>query len=64
MTHSPISQQVAIPVMGFSAFMGPSAGNGAYRPGDRESDVLDYFAAAFFLMAVAFNPALTWLLVG
>jgi hypothetical protein len=51
--------------MGFSAFMGPSAGNGAaYRPGDREPDVLDYFAAAFFLMAVAFGPALTWLLVG
>jgi hypothetical protein len=34
------------------------------RPGDRQSDLLDSFAAVFLLMAVAFGPALTWLLLG
>jgi hypothetical protein len=31
---------------------------------DRQSDLLDSFAAVFVIMAVAFGPALTWLLVG
>jgi hypothetical protein len=65
MRCAPISQQVAVPVMGFTAFMGQGAGNGvASRPGDRQSDLLDSFAAVFLLMAVAFGPALTWLLLG
>jgi hypothetical protein len=65
MTYAPVSQQVAIPVIGFTAFIGLSAGSGvAFRPGDRQSDLLDPFAAVFLLMAVAFGPALTWLLVG
>jgi hypothetical protein len=43
----------------------PAGGNGAASlPGDRQSDLLDSFAAVFVLMAVAFGPALTWLLVG
>jgi hypothetical protein len=65
MTCSPISQQVTIPVIGFTAFMGSSSGRGAaFQPGNRQSDLLDSFAAVFLLMAVAFGPALTWLLVG
>ena len=64
MTNSPISQQVAIPVIGFTAFS-PGSGSRAASPrGDRQSDLLDSFAAVFVLMAVAFGPALTWLLVG
>jgi hypothetical protein len=65
MTFSPISHQVAIPVIGFMAFMGPSSGRGeAFQPGDRQSDLLDSCAAVFLLMAVAFGPALMWLVVG
>ena len=65
MRCAPISQQVAVPVMGFTTFMGQSSGTGAAsRPGDRQSDLLDSFGAVFVLMAVAFGPALTWLLVG
>jgi hypothetical protein len=37
---------------------------GGTRPGDRQSDLLDSFGAVFVLIAVAFGPALTWLLVG
>jgi hypothetical protein len=65
MTYAPVSQQVAIPVIGFTAFTDASARNVAtFRPGDRQSDLLDSFAAVFLLMAVAFGPALAWLLVG
>jgi hypothetical protein len=65
MRCAPISQQVAVPVMGFTAFMGQRAGSGAaFRPSDRQTDLLDSFAVVFLLMAVAFGPALTWLLVG
>ena len=64
MTCSPISQQVAIPVIGFTAFNPGSGSGAASRRGDRQSDLLDSFAAVFVLMAVAFGPALTWLLVG
>jgi hypothetical protein len=65
MRCAPISHKVAVPVMGFTAFMGQSAGSGAAsRPSDRQSDLLDSFAAVFILMTVAFGPALTWLLLG
>ena len=64
MTCSPSSQQVAIPVIGFTAFSPGSGSGAASLPGDRQSDLLDSFAAVFVLMAVAFGPALTWLLVG
>jgi hypothetical protein len=65
MTYAPIAQQVAIPAIGFTAFMDSSARNvETSRPGDRQSDLLDSFAAVFLVLAVAFGPALSWLLVG
>jgi hypothetical protein len=63
MTCSPSSQQVANPVIGFAAFSLGSGSGAAAAPGDRQSDLLDSFAAVFVVMAVAFGPALTWLLV-
>jgi len=64
MTSSRSSQQVANPVIGFTAFSPGSGSGAASPPGDRQSDLLDSFAAVFVLIAVAFGPALTWLLVG
>ena len=62
----------AIPVIGFTTFMGPSVRNtneARFSKGqetearyDRQSDVVDYFAAAFLLMSVAFGPAIVSLL--
>ena len=64
MACSPVSHEVVIPVIGFTAFSPGSGSGAASPPGDRQSDLLDSFAAVFVLIAVAFGPALTWLLVG
>ena len=72
MTCSPIPLQQAIPVIGFTAFMSPSArgasedrfGKGRETEAryDRQSDVVDYFDAVFLLISVAFGPAIVSLL--
>jgi hypothetical protein len=72
MTCSPVPLQQAIPVIGFTAFMGPSVhgisearfskGRETEARYDRQSDVVDYFAAAFVLMSVAFGLAIVSLL--
>jgi hypothetical protein len=68
MTCSPVPLQQAIPVIGFTGFMGPSVrstrearfskGQETQARNDRQSEVVNYFAAVFLLMSVAFGPAI------
>jgi hypothetical protein len=72
MTCSPVPLQQTIPVIGFTGFMGPSVrgtrearfskGQETEARYDGQSDVVDYFAAVFLLMSVAFGPAIVSLL--
>jgi hypothetical protein len=72
MTCSPVSTQVVVPVIGFTASLGNASsrlGTGQARFGngreteDRSSpDVIEYLAIAFVALAVAFGPAIVSLL--
>ena len=72
MTCSPVPLQQAIPVIGFTGFIGPSArgtrearfskGQETEARYDRQSEVVNYFAAVFLLMSATIGPAIVTLL--
>ena len=65
--HSPVGpQQLAIPAIGFvqSAFGRDAHIEVPYAQDQRDGrpQLIDFFATAFIIMAVAFGPVLVWLL--
>ncbi len=73
-SYSPGSQSPVVPVIGpnvlnLTAFRSPTENVRfehlrARNQRDRSREIIDYLAAAFVIMAVAFGPAVAWLLVG
>ena len=67
--QSPVVPVIGPNVLNLMAFRrGPSENVRSEHPRARHQhvrprEVIDYFAAAFIIMAVAFGPAVAWLLV-
>ena len=66
--HSPSAQPLAVPGIGFAQSAGNLIDLAAFRRSAaapaKAPGMIDFVAAGFIVMSVAFGPVLAWLLLG